>query len=98
MTHGVQPETTGELSQANGPPARSRWAWLPLPVLLATILGLWVADLGTIYDSRYVMVALKIGFSWLAALFICILTAVGFIRVPPPGPMFFFTLPAGASA
>jgi len=56
-------------------------AWLPIPLLLALIAGLWVADLRTVYESRALMVLLNVFFTWLASLCICFLTARGFWAV-----------------
>ena len=48
-------------------PLRAAWptslAWLPVPLLLAVIAGLWVADLRTVYESRTVMVLLNLLFT-----------------------------------
>ena len=45
------------LSLQGGAPWRWTFlAWVPIPVLLVTIAGLWIADLRTAYESRTVMV------------------------------------------
>ena len=64
-------------------------AWLPIPLLLALIAGLWVADLRTVYESRTVMVLLNLFFTWLASLCICFLTARGFLGSGQPGLLMF---------
>ena len=79
------PETTA--------PLRVDWprllAWLPIPLLLAVIAGLWVADLRTPYESRSLMVLLNVFFTWLASLCICFLTARGFLGSGQPGLLMF---------
>ena len=64
-------------------------AWLPIPLLLALIAGLWVADLRTVYESRTLMVLLNVFFTWLASLCICFLTARGFLGSGQPGLLMF---------
>ena len=70
-------------------PSRCSLAWLPIPLLLAVIAGLWVADLRTVYESRTVMVLLNVFFTWLASLCICILTARAFLGSGQPGLLMF---------
>ena len=65
------------------------WAWLPIPVLLTVIAGLWVADLRTVYESRALMVLLNVVFTWLASLCICVLTARGFLNGGRPSLLMF---------
>ena len=79
------PETTAPLC-ADWP--RSL-AWLPIPLLLALIAGLWVADLRTVYESRTVMVLLNLFFTWLASLCVCFLTARAFLGSGQPGLLMF---------
>ena len=64
-------------------------AWLPIPLLLALIAGLWVADLHTVYESRMLMVLLNLLFTWLASLCICFMTARGFLASGRPGLLMF---------
>ncbi len=74
-------------------PLRTDWltllAWLPIPLLLVLIAGLWVADLRTVYESRTLMVLLNLFFTWLASLCICFLTSRGFLRSGQPGLLMF---------
>jgi PAS domain S-box-containing protein len=74
-------------------PLRADWtrllAWLPIPLLLAVIAGLWVADLRTAYESRTLMVLLNLFFTWLASLCICFLTARAFLGSSRPGLLMF---------
>ena len=64
-------------------------AWLPIPLLLAVIAGLWVADLRTAYESRTLMTLLNFFFTWLASLCICLLAARGFLVSGQPGLLMF---------
>ena len=72
-----------------GPARWHRLAWLPLPILALAIAGLWVADLRTVYESRLLMVALNLVFTWLASLCICFLTARSFLASGQPGLLLF---------
>jgi len=63
--------------------------WLPIPLLLAVIAGLWVANPRTVYESQALMVLLNLLFTWLACLCVCILTARGFLRSGQPGLFMF---------
>jgi PAS domain S-box-containing protein len=67
----------------------SRFLWLPVPVALAVILGLWAADLRTAHESRAVMVLLNFFCTWLASFAICVLTARGFLASGQPGLLMF---------
>jgi len=64
-------------------------AWIPIPLLLAGIVGLWVANPPRVYESQPLMVLLNLVFTWLACLCTCILTARGFVRSGQPGLFMF---------
>jgi len=81
--------STGQQIAHTAPGWPTRFAWLPIPLLLATIAGLWVADLRGVYESRTLMVLLNLVFTWLASLCICILTARGFLGTGQPGLLMF---------
>ena len=90
------PNTARQNDAAQFPAAeakRGKWvhrmAWLPIPLLLAVIAGLWVADLRTVCESRGLMVLLNLLFPWLASLCICFLTARGFLAGGQPGLLMF---------
>ena len=71
-------------------PSHAQWlVWLPIPLLLALIAGLWVADLRTVYESRAMMVLLNLFFTWLASLCICFLSARAFLSSGQPGLLMF---------
>ena len=80
------PETAALVALRAG---RRLFAWLPIPLLLALIVGLWVADLRTAYESRTLMVLLNVFFTWLASLCICFLTVRGFLGSGQPGLLMF---------
>jgi PAS domain S-box-containing protein len=84
MKYSTQSETVPRT-----PGRLSRYAWLPIPLLLALIAGLWVTDLRTVYESRGFMVLLNLFFTWLASLCICFLTARGFLASGQPGLLMF---------
>jgi PAS domain S-box-containing protein len=75
--------------QIESPSRLRQLAWLPVPLLALTIAGLWIADLRTVYESRVVMVLLNLVFTWLASLWICVLTARGFLGSGQPGLLMF---------
>jgi hypothetical protein len=96
---GRNAEPTGPRVQtrqrADGAPAtaqtvsRPSWprppAWLPIPLLLAAIIGLWVADVDTSYESPNLMLGLNFVFSVLVSLFIASLVARSFLVRGTPG-------------
>ena len=78
---------------AGDPPGHAGWpsrlAWLPIPVLLVVLAGLWVADLRTSYESPALLLLLNVVFTGLASLSICSLTARSFLRTGQPGLLMF---------
>ena len=66
-----------------------RYAWVPIPVLLTLIIGLWVANLQGVYESRFWMLFFNIFFTFLAGLCICVLSARGFVQTGRPGLLMF---------
>lgn len=63
----------------------SRYAWIPLPLLLLTIAGLWVANPQTTYESPILWLSLNLVFTWLVSLSIGYLTARRFLNNGQPG-------------
>ncbi len=87
---------SGGTSTARGAPGRgwvpgrlARYAWVPIPLLLALIAVLWVADLRGVYESRAAMVFLNLSFTWLASLCVALLAARGFLASGQPGLLMF---------
>ena len=66
-----------------------RYAWVPIPVLLTLIIGLWVVNLQGVYESRFWMLFFNIFFTFLAGLCICVLSARGFVQTGRPGLLMF---------
>jgi len=64
---------------------RGRLAWAPIPLLLAAIVTLWLADLRGSYESHLLGIALNIVFSALASLFVVYLIARSFLVRGTPG-------------
>jgi PAS domain S-box-containing protein len=60
-------------------------AWLPIPVFLVAILGLWTADLRTSYESLSLMTGLNVLFSLLTSLFVLYLICRSFLANGKPG-------------
>jgi PAS domain S-box-containing protein len=56
-----------------------RFAWLPIPLLLAAVAGLWAADLRTSYESRNLLLLLNLVFTYLVSLCIAYLAARSFV-------------------
>ncbi len=81
--------SSGLPRETPGAAARYGWAGVPIPLLLLTIVALWIADLRTPYESRALMVTLNVVFTWLVSLCICILTARGFLASGQPGLLMF---------
>jgi PAS domain S-box-containing protein len=83
----------GPQSTAVGREGRASWvvhlAWVPVPVLLSVIGGLWVADDRTVMESPLLMVVLNVTFTWLASLCIAVLTARAFLATGRPGFLMF---------
>jgi len=65
----------------------SRMAWLPTPLFLVTIAGLWAADPRTSYESPGLLTAFNFIFSTLASLAVALLMARGFLARPLPGKL-----------
>lgn len=65
--------------------ARSGLAWVPAPVLLLTILALWLADLRTPYESLTLLFLMNFVFTGLTSLCIAWLTGRGFLAGGQPG-------------
>ena len=66
-----------------------RYAWVPIPVLLTLIIGLWLANFQGVYESRFWMLFFNIFFTFLAGLCICVLSARGFVQTGRPGLLMF---------
>lgn len=64
---------------------RGRLPWLPIPLLLATILALWAADLRTSYESPYLLLGLNVVFLMLVSLGIALLVGRSFLARGLPG-------------
>ncbi|MCE5279330.1 MAG: PAS domain S-box protein [Planctomycetaceae bacterium] len=63
----------------------SRWAWLPIPVMLGLMLIFWIADLQTGHESPLALMALNFVFSTLASLAVAFIAARGFLAGGSPG-------------
>jgi PAS domain S-box-containing protein len=61
------------------------WSWLPIPVLLATLLVVWAIDPGGVFDSPRLLIAVNFVFSTLASLFVADLVARTFVVRGSPG-------------
>ncbi len=71
-------------------PGRLHWSvWVPIPLLLVMIAGLWAADLHTDYDSPTLLPLLNLVFNWLASVCICVLTARAFLDSGYPNLLMF---------
>ncbi|MBE0530951.1 MAG: PAS domain S-box protein [Rhodospirillales bacterium] len=66
----------------------NRWAWLPIPVLMLAIAGLWFADWRTPYEAPYLFAALNVFFSALVALS-AVLFGRGFLVRGTPSLLLF---------
>lgn len=66
-----------------------RGAWLAIPMTILLITTLWVVDPQEIHESKTLMIAGHLVFTWLGSLCICILTARGFLSRGQPGLLLF---------
>jgi PAS domain S-box-containing protein len=62
-----------------------RLAWLPIPLLLITMIVLGVADLGGSYESPHLLLALNFTFSTLVSLFVAYLIGRSYLVRSTPG-------------
>ena len=62
-----------------------RQAWLPVPVLLVSVLVLWAMGPKRSYESSSLLLGLNLVFSTLASLAVAVLAARGFLRRPTLG-------------
>lgn len=63
----------------------SRLAWLPIPLLLVTIIVLWAADLRTAHESPFLLAILNLVFSMLIPLLVACLVGRSFLCRGTPG-------------
>ena len=63
----------------------SRWAWLPIPVLVAALGVFWAADWQGSHESVYLLLTLNIVFSLLVCLVVAYLAARSFLVRSTPG-------------
>lgn len=63
----------------------ARWAWVPVPLFLLGIIGLWTADLRASYEAPNLLSGLNFAFSTLAALAVAFLFGRVFVARPAPG-------------
>ncbi len=85
----------GQAPEPNAPPPPSPaarqagWSrslvWLPIPLLLSTMAGLWVADLRSSYESTFLLLVLNFVCSMLASCLIAYLVGRSFLARPAPG-------------
>ncbi|MGE5384575.1 MAG: PAS domain-containing protein [Betaproteobacteria bacterium] len=80
------PESTADWLDAPRQPGwHGRLPWVPIPLALASILGLWVADLRTPYESTFLLLGLNVAFIMLVSLGIAILVGRSFLARGLPG-------------
>ena len=65
----------------------ARWAWLPVPLLLAAMIGIWVADPRPVWESQSLLVGMNFLFSTLVSLMVAWLMGRGFLARPAPGTL-----------
>lgn len=73
-------------------PRANAWAWLPIPILVAAILVLWVVDLRGSFDPPWLLFTLSFIFATLASVVIAFLVSRTFLATGKPG---FFLLNCG---
>jgi PAS domain S-box-containing protein len=68
-----------------GFPGGRLWDWAPIPLLLAIMAALWIADLRTPHEAPVLLVLLNLVFMWLVSLCIGVAAARGFLARAQPG-------------
>jgi PAS domain S-box-containing protein len=68
---------------------RGRWAWVPVPVLLAAMAVFWAAGWQASHESVYLLLTLNIVFSLLVCLVVAYLVARSFLVRSTPGLLLF---------
>ena len=68
---------------------RYGWAWVPIPLLLLTMLALWVADLRTSYESRTLLILTNLVFTWLVSMCVALVAGRSFLANGQPGLLLF---------
>jgi PAS domain S-box-containing protein len=66
-------------------PVARTWAWIPIPLLLAALLVVWVVDPPGVFESPRLLVVVNFTFSTLASLFVADLVARAFVVRGSPG-------------
>jgi PAS domain S-box-containing protein len=67
----------------------ARYAWLPVPLLLALVLALWLANLRGKYESETLLTTFNFICSTVAALFVAVLVGRSYLSQPTPGLLLF---------
>ena len=62
-----------------------RFVWLPIPLLLAAMAGLWAADLRTVHESQLLLVSLNFLCSTLSSALVAVLVGRSFLVSGAPG-------------
>jgi PAS domain S-box-containing protein len=62
-----------------------RWAWLPIPILLAAMGAFWAADWQGSHESVYLLLTLNLVFSLLVCVLVAYLIARSFVVRSTPG-------------
>ncbi len=60
-------------------PVAATWSWIPIPLLLAALLVVWVVDPPGVFESPRLLVVVNFTFSTLASLFVADLVARAFV-------------------
>ncbi len=81
----AEPAPRSESSPGRAASRLNRLAWLPIPVLLAAIVALWVADLRTEYPSPHLAMWLNFIARTLASLLVVYLVGRSFLARRAPG-------------
>jgi len=73
----------------NNQPPMTNKAWLPVPLLLAATVVLWIADPQASFESRAVVLLMNVFFAGLVSLCIASLAGGGFLAAGDPGLLLF---------
>lgn len=61
-----------------------RWAWVPIPVLLVAVVGVWAADLQTPHEAPYLLTGLNLIFMVAPTLLVALVMGAVFLTARTP--------------
>jgi PAS domain S-box-containing protein len=81
--HGSSREAPAPAQAADTAGPGSAWTWIPVTLLAAALLGLWIAPETEPLEPRYLVTVLNATFTTLTSLLVAVLTARSYLRGGP---------------